>query len=250
MELNKFPGAQQLHDDGDAHRITAANNTKDEVSISTIHMEEHDAVKGDQSEGKVEWGTQQILATLFLCALYAGECVLVVFLCQQHIVWLTLVVSGNSPYLETGSQLPLLFGAGSVSFMVEDLGGNTISTWIPVGYSLAFASINPFGGYLQDVFGRRNISITGGALLCVGLSIVASSHGIAQAIAGMAICGCGAGIGELTALAGTSEIVPVKQRGLYLGCVTASILPFAPYPIYTTELGTHATWRWCFGIPL
>jgi hypothetical protein len=73
---------------------------------------------------------------------------------------------------------------------------------------------------------------------------------MAQAIVGMTISGVGAAIGELTALAGTSEIVPVRKRGWYLGLVTGCVLPFSPYAIYTTLLGIHSTWRWGIWIAL
>lgn len=134
--------------------------------------------------------------------------------------------------------------AGSLSFIVKDVGGATITSWLPTSYALALASLAPFSGYLQDVFGRRYIAMSGAATLCVGLILIGTAHTIGQAIAGMAISGVGAAIGELTALAGTSELVPVKKRGFYLGLVTGCVLPFSPYAIYTTELGIHSTWRW------
>jgi MFS family permease len=103
---------------------------------------------------------------------------------------------------------------------------------------------------MQDVFGRRYIALTGAASLCVGLIQIGTAHTMSQAIVGMTISGVGAAIGELTALAGTSELVPVRRRGWYLGLVTGCVLPFSPYAIYTTELGTHSTWRWGIWIAL
>jgi MFS family permease len=73
---------------------------------------------------------------------------------------------------------------------------------MPISYSLALAAIAPFCGYLQDLFGRRNITLAGGVVLCVGIIVVATAHSIGAAIGGMAVAGAGAAIGELTALAG------------------------------------------------
>jgi MFS family permease len=140
--------------------------------------------------------------------------------------------------------------AGSLSFIVKSVGGDSISSWLPTSYALAFASLAPFSGYMQDVFGRRYIALTGAASLCVGLIQIGTAHTMSQAIVGMTISGVGAAIGELTALAGTSELVPVRRRGWYLGLVTGCVLPFSPYAIYTTELGTHSTWRWGIWIAL
>ena len=146
--------------------------------------------------------------------------------------------------------MPLYFVSGSLSFITKDVGGSEIRSWLPESYALAFAALAPFSGYLQDVFGRRYISLTGAIVLCVGLIIIGTAQTMAQAIVGMATSGVGAAIGELTALAGTSELVPVRKRGWYLGLITGLVLPFSPYAIYTTLLGLHSTWRWSIWIAL
>lgn len=51
------------------------------------------------------------------------------------------------------------------------------------------------------------------------LIFVCQSHTFGQVIVGMSLAGAGAGIGELTALSGVGELVPVKKRGLYTGLV-------------------------------
>ena len=68
--------------------------------------------------------------------------------------------------------------------------------------SLALAATCPFCGYLQDLFGRRNISLLGCAFLAVGIILTATAQTFAQGVAGMALAGAGAAVGELTALAG------------------------------------------------
>jgi MFS family permease len=68
--------------------------------------------------------------------------------------------------------------------------------------TLAVASVAPFSGYLQDIFGRRNITIGGSIFIIVGCTVVGSAHSFGQAIVGMTLAGAGAGINELTALAG------------------------------------------------
>lgn len=68
--------------------------------------------------------------------------------------------------------------------------------------SLALAAVCPFCGYLQDMFGKRNISILGSSLILLGIILTATAKSFAQAVAGMTLAGGGAAIGELTALAG------------------------------------------------
>lgn len=76
---------------------------------------------------------------------------------------------------------------------------------------------------------------------------MATCQTFAQALAGMAISGVGAAVGELTGLAGLAEVVPVKHRGYSLALVTAFVIPFCPYLLYV-ELWSHSEsgpgWRW------
>lgn len=101
-----------------------------------------------------------------------------------------------------GSQLPLYFVGGCLSYIAEDLGAAKTSAWLSVSYNLVIAAITPFCGYLEDMFGKRNFVIGGCVLCLVGEIVVATSHGFGQAVAGMSITGAGAGITELTSLAG------------------------------------------------
>ncbi|OQV05048.1 hypothetical protein CLAIMM_09846 [Cladophialophora immunda] len=169
--------------------------------------------KGDDSDGRVNWTWKQVVATVSLCGVYVG------------------------------SQIPLYFVGGSLSYIAADL-GSASTGWLPVSNSLALAAVCPFCGYLQDMFGKRNISILGSVMILVGVLITATAKTFAQGVVGMTIAGGGAAIGELTALAGTAELVPVKKRGIYLACVTFFICPFFPYVLYSQLLSAHATWRW------
>ncbi|KAK0111563.1 hypothetical protein ONS95_001914 [Cadophora gregata] len=186
---------------------------------SNAHIESQ-----NQSDNGAQWSVRQIIATVSLSILWVG------------------------------SQVPLYFTGGMLSYMAADLGGLalTSSAWIPVCNTLAVASVAPFSGYLTDIFGRRNITLIGSLLIMVGIVIVGTAHSFGQAIVGMSIAGAGAGIGELTALGGVAELVPVKHRGLYLGGIVSFLIPFTPYVMYSQLLSTRTSegWRWCFWISL
>lgn len=96
----------------------------------------------------------------------------------------------------------LYFTGGSLSFIEEDLGLATGVSWLPTANILAIAAACPYAGYLQDLFGKRYIALFGAACICIGCLLVATTQSFAQALAGMAISGVGAAIGELTGLAG------------------------------------------------
>lgn len=135
--------------------------------------------------------------------------------------------------------------------MAADLGG-VASVWLPVSNTLAVAAVAPFSGYLQDLVGRRNITLIGSVAIMLGCIIAGTAHTFGQGVTGLALAGAGAGIGELTALSGVAELVPVKHRGLYLGGIVAFLLPFTPHVLYSQLLSTRTEqgWRWCFWISL
>lgn len=60
----------------------------------------------------------------------------------------------------------------------------------------------------------------------------------------MAITGVGSGINELTALAGTAELVPLSRRGYYIAGMVLTILPFLPSAMFAQLISFYATWRY------
>ncbi|KAF2468594.1 putative major facilitator superfamily transporter [Lindgomyces ingoldianus] len=191
-------------------------NLEKERTLEGVDVHNRSAFKGDNSDGKVTWGLRGIFAAIFLAALY------------------------------TGSQVILYFTGGSLGFIEEDLKLSRGSAWLPTANILAIAAVCPYAGYLQDLFGKRYIALIGSLCICIGTVLMATTHSFAQALAGMAISGVGAAIGELTGLAGLAEVVPVKYRGYSLALVTAFVIPFCPYLMYV-ELWSHNSsvgWRW------
>lgn len=98
--------------------------------------------------------------------------------------------------------------------------------------------------------GKRYIALFGSLCICVGIAILGTAHTFAQGVVGMALAGVGAGIGELTGLAGLAECVPVRARGYSIAILTAFVIVFTPYIFYCQLLGTRATWRWTAWISL
>lgn len=123
---------------------------------------------------------------------------------QTKTVWTlrTFVATVALSGLYVGSQIPLYFAGGSLSFISRDIGGTEASAWLAVAYALALSAVAPFCGYLQDLVGRRNITLAGGAVLMMGCIIIATAKQFGQGVVGMSFAGAGAAIGELTALAG------------------------------------------------
>ncbi|VZH92534.1 unnamed protein product [Fusarium fujikuroi] len=130
------------------------------------------AVKGDDSDGVVDWTWRHAVASISLAGLYVG------------------------------AQIPLYFVGGSLTYIVKDIGSSEKSSWLPIANTLTIAVVAPFVGYLQDLFGRRYISLAGGVTILIGVILVGTTHTFGQAVVGMSLAGAGAAVGELTALAG------------------------------------------------
>ena len=60
----------------------------------------------------------------------------------------------------------------------------------------------------------------------------------------MVLSGIGAGLNELIALAGTAELVPVRKRGLYVGFIVFTILPFCPSTLWAQLIAQASSWRY------
>lgn len=167
----------------------SSHELQKERTLEGIDMTNSYAVKGDDSDGKVEWSTRSIFAAIFLAALYTGD---------QPIKFQLFSYMLKC----AGSQVILYFTGGSLGFIEEDLGLSRGSAWLPTANILAIAAACPYAGYLQDLFGKRYIALFGSLCICIGCALVGSGHNFAQLIVGMALSGVGAAIGELTGLAG------------------------------------------------
>lgn len=142
----------------------------------------------------------------------------------------------------------LYFTGGALTYIARDA-HISLPSWLPNANLLSVASTLPFVGYFTDLIGRRYTVIVGAACITIGSILMASTYSFPQAIVAMVLGGIGAGICELTALAGVAEISPVRWRGLTLALVTVSILPFFPYVLYVNLLQKVSTWRWAIAMP-
>lgn len=232
-----------------------AENNFDEKHVAE-HNEKASSYASEDSSEKVVWDARTVVALASLCLLWYIS----IFdrVIDKNEMWSILTFVGSvrsrppfqaamTPLLtSTGSQLPLYFLGGMAL---------TATSWMPVANTLALASVAPFSGYLGDLFGRRNITMIGAGAIRVGIVIVATAHSFAQVVGGMALSGAGAGIGELTALSGVGELVPVKKRGLFVGLVVACLIPTTPYVMYSqlfssrTDPEAYQGWRWGMLVP-
>lgn len=125
----------------------------------------------DQDGADVPWTAKRIIAIIALCFVYVG------------------------------SQMILYFVSPALTYIQLDF-GTTLPNWLLTSNTLAVTAICPFVGYLTDMVGRRYIALFGALLLVISSIVMATAHSLAVGIVAMTIGGIGAGICELTALAG------------------------------------------------
>lgn len=141
--------------------------------------------------------------------------------------------------------------------------------WFITANLLATAAISPFVGALSDLVGRRYVAIIGSAIIILGQIICGASTNMDMFIgkfshhksniiskigtpeltqvpspAGMGLTGIGTGINELTALAGTAELVPLSHRGYYIAGMVLTVLPFLPSAMYAQMIAAYSNWRY------
>ncbi|KAI4618950.1 hypothetical protein J4E83_005901 [Alternaria metachromatica] len=147
-------------------------------------------------------------------------------------------------FLWIGSQIPLFLFGSVLPLIYQDVGGVDRYIWFIIGYLIPNAALCPFVGALSDLFGRQKVAIVGQLCLIVGPIITVTAHTMNIAIAGQVFSGIGAGLNELIALAGTAEIVPIKDRGKYVGLVVITILPFCPSVLWAQLIAQQSNWRY------
>lgn len=106
--------------------------------------------------------------------------------------------------------------------VTEEVGGQNLIPWVVGAWSVASASAAGVGGYLSDIFGRRNIILVGNLLVFIGCILGATARSIEIIITAQALIGMGAGF-LFDAFAAATEMLPNKWRALAVGIVEAGI---------------------------
>ncbi|KAI1076231.1 MFS general substrate transporter [Whalleya microplaca] len=130
--------------------------------------------------------------------------------------------------------------------IVSAVGGATQYVWIANSFVLASSVLQPLFGQLADIFGRQTPLIASTTLFLVGSGIAGGAINAAMLIAGRVIQGIGAGgLYVLTDIV-CCDLVPLRERGKYVGIMNA----FAGFaaalgPVFG-GLIAQADWRWVF----
>ncbi|KAF2179611.1 major facilitator superfamily MFS_1 [Zopfia rhizophila CBS 207.26] len=118
--------------------------------------------------------------------------------------------------------------------------------WIANSFLVAQTVIQPPCAQLCNIFGRRTPLIVMVAIFALGSGIAGGANGSAMLIAGRTIQGIGSGGIMMLVELIVCDLVPLRERGKYLGVVlSSSAIGAIAGPVVGGALAV-ADWRWIF----
>lgn len=136
--------------------------------------------------------------------------------------------------------------ATALPTITAQIGGATQYVWIANSFVIGSCAPQPLYGQLAGVLGRRGPFIAAILLFMLGSGIAGGAMSAAMLIAGRTVQGVGAGGIYVLLDIVCCDLVPLRQRGKYLGLMLSwSGVGAALGPIVGGSLA-EANWRWIF----
>jgi EmrB/QacA subfamily drug resistance transporter len=123
--------------------------------------------------------------------------------------------------------------------------------WVLTGYLLALGVAIPGAGYLADRFGSKRLYLATLLAFTLASAACAVAPNLDALVLARVLQGLGGGAVQPLAFAIALRVIPVEQRGKYIGFLAVPIL-LAPAlgPIVGGYLVESFSWRWIFAINL
>lgn len=126
---------------------------------------------------------------------------------------------------------------------------NSVSkmSWIATSYLLSCSAFQPLYGKLSDIYGRKSLLLFSNATFALGCLISGLSHNLVGLSIGRFITGIGGG--GLTSLSTitTSDLVPLRKRGIYQGLGNIAFgVGAATGGIYGALFEKYLGWEYAF----
>lgn len=132
-----------------------------------------------------------------------------------------------------------------------ELGNLHLFGWVGAAYLLSTAAVSPFYGKLGDMYGRKNVVLTGIGLFLLGSLVCGMAWSMESLIAARVLQGIGGGGLMVSAFAMIGELFPPRDRAKYQGYSSAV---FALSSVLGPLAGGYITslfgWRWVFLVNL
>ena len=141
--------------------------------------------------------------------------------------------------------------ATALPVIAGDLGGIGQLSWIIIAYHLTSTSTMPLWGRASDLCGRKRLLVAAMAVFLAGSALCGLAANIGELIAFRACQGVGAGGMITLAMAVIADVVAPRERGRYQGYIQlVFILTSVIGPLLGGLLVDAASWRWVFYVNL
>ncbi|KAG8916187.1 hypothetical protein FRC01_003309 [Tulasnella sp. 417] len=129
--------------------------------------------------------------------------------------------------------------------IVQELQGTEFA-WVGSAFALGSTAVLPLTGGLAQIFGRRPVVLGSLIFFALGSGIAGGAKSMNMLIAGRAIQGVGGGgILSLTEIV-VADLVPLSQRGAYLGLIGSVWAVAAAIGPPVGGAFSQTNWRWLF----
>ena len=137
--------------------------------------------------------------------------------------------------------------AAALPFIVEEIGGANMYSWVFSGYMLASLASIPLFSKLADTYGKRKFYILGMCIFSAGSIYGGLAPSMAHLVSGRAVQGFGAGIITPVSMAMVTDMFPAEKRGHMIGVfgfvqLLSNLLSPPLGSFVTKNLG----WQWIF----
>ncbi|THG93354.1 hypothetical protein EW026_g7860 [Hermanssonia centrifuga] len=162
--------------------------------------------------------------------------------------WMVFVAICVSLFL---SALELTAVSTALPTIIHDLNGKEDFVWIASAYGLASTALLPASGGLAEIFGRRTAMLIALGLFSLGSALCGAARNMGWLIAARTVQGAGGGgILSLSSII-LSDLVTLKERGLYNGMIGMTWSCAASIgPLVGGALAQGGNWRWLFYLNL